>query len=169
MGNAYVCLKQYENAISFYKKSLEIQLKTDGNGKDKAGLLDNLGLAYYSIEQYQEAISFYKQSIEVKHKVGDKQGEAKSFENLANTYYRIGKAKEGLSASSKAYEILQELEVPLESRGYPNWLVLIIRFTQRGKWHSFLCFCIALFTFPLILAFFIALDLWQLLRFFTKR
>ncbi len=172
LGNAYVTLMQYENAILSYKKSLEIQQKIDGNGESKAGLLDNLGLAYYSMEQYQEAIFFYEQSIEIKHEIGDKQGESKSLTNLANAYYRFQKVKEGIAASSRAYEIFQELEVPLEARGYHKWSIPIIRFSQGGKWQIALCLLIGLliglFAIPLALIFCIALDLWRFLLSLTN-
>ena len=107
--------------------------------------------------------------IEIKHEINDKQGEAKSLTNLANAYYKSQKFKEGLAASSRAYEIFQELKIPLEARGYHKWSIPIIRFSQGGKWQVLLCFCIGLFAIPLVLIFCIVLDLWCFLRSLTKR
>jgi len=134
-----------------------------------------LGNTYNSLGQYQQGIAFHQQSLEIKKVIGDKKaigdknGEARSLTNLANAYHQVGRAKEGFAASFRATQILQELELPLEARPYPNWYKSIIRFSQRGKWQIALCFCIGLFAFPLFLAYLVALLLWRLIKGKVKR
>lgn len=54
--------------------------------------------------------------------------------------------------------------LPEAQLGYELAFILLIRFAQRGKWQIALCFCIGLFTFPLFLAYLVALLLWRLIK-----
>jgi tetratricopeptide (TPR) repeat protein len=130
----------------------------------EARSLSNLANAYTSIGHYQKAISLYQQSLRISQLIDDKHGEANSLTNLAATYFQIGRFKKAFFALNRANQILQELQLPLNLESYIEWLILFIRFAQRGKWQIALCFCIGLFAFPLFIAHLVALLLWRLIK-----
>ncbi|MFB2969658.1 tetratricopeptide repeat protein [Aerosakkonema sp. BLCC-F183] len=163
LGLAYHSLEQYQEAIRFYQQSLGIAREI-GDKRGECISLGGLGLVYDSLGQYQEAIRFYQQSLEIKRKIGDKRGEANSLQNLSTSYYQIGKFKEGYAAAYQANLILQELGLPLEAIPYPNWMKLIAKFAQRGKWQLALCFILGLFAFPFALVWIVSLMLWRVVR-----
>ena len=71
-GDTYLDLKEYENAITNYKKSLEI--------KPAPNAYNNLGLAYYKSEKYEEAKKYYRLAI------GLQPDYTLAIKNLANVY-----------------------------------------------------------------------------------
>jgi len=163
LGTAYNSLGQYQEAIRFHLQSLEIAMEIGDRGGEGSSL-GNLGNAYNSLGQYQEAIRFHQQSLEIAREIGDKRGEANSLQNFSASYNKIGRVKESYAAAYQANLILQELELPLEAMPYPNWMKLIAKFAQRGKWQLALCFILGLFAFPFALVLIVALMLWQLVR-----
>ncbi|MCL1464850.1 tetratricopeptide repeat protein [Argonema galeatum] len=160
LGNAYYYLGQYQEAIRFYQQWLEIA-KEIGDRRGESGSLNNLGNAYYYLGQYQEAIRFYQQWLEIAREIGDKRGKANSFLILSASSNKIGRVKEGYAAAYQAIQILKELKLPLEAMPYPNWMKLIAKFAQRGKWQLALCFILGLFAFPFGLVWIVGLMLWR--------
>ncbi|HEY9849640.1 MAG TPA: tetratricopeptide repeat protein [Leptolyngbyaceae cyanobacterium] len=163
LGNAYQSLGKYHEAIHFHQQSIEIAREIgyrSGEGKS----LNNLGNAYNCLGEYQKAIRFYQQWLEIAREIGDKRGEANSLQNLSISYNKIGKVKEGYAAAYQANQILQELGLPLEAMPYPNWMKLIAKFAQRGKWQLALCFILGLFAFPFALVWIVSLMLWRVVR-----
>ncbi|MGA9377739.1 MAG: tetratricopeptide repeat protein [Phormidium sp.] len=163
LGCAYYFLKQYQQAIPFYQQSLEIA-QSIGDRLGEATAFGNLGAAYQSLGQYQEAIGFHLQSLEIKREIGDKRCESISLKNLSISYNEIGKIQEYFAAAYQAILILQELGLPLEAMPYPNWVKLIAKFAQRGKWQLALCFILGLFAFPFALVWIVLLMLWRVVR-----
>ena len=163
LGNTYNLLGQYQKAIPFLQQSIEIAHEI-GYKENEASSFNNLGNTFSLLGQYQKAVTFYNQSLEIRQVIKDKRGEVISFMNLGKSYHHIGKFKEGFVALNRANKLLQELQIPLKPESYSDWLILIIRFAERGKWQIALCFCIGLFAFPLFLAYLVALLLWRLIK-----
>ena len=61
MANAYGELKQYKEAITAYKKAVDINPK-----KDSAYY--NMGIAYGELKKYKEAITAFKKALEINKK-----------------------------------------------------------------------------------------------------
>ena len=58
--------KDYEKAVSYYKKALEIQMKTMGdNHSDVAVAFGNISVAYMKMNEFTKAKNFAKKSIDV--------------------------------------------------------------------------------------------------------
>jgi len=59
LANAYYKLKEYKNALKYYKRAL-------GEGVDEANRLYNIGNTYFKLKEYQKAIIAYKKSLELR-------------------------------------------------------------------------------------------------------
>ena len=108
LGNAYHSLGRYEQAISFYQQSLEIQ-QDIGDRLGEAASLGNLGAAYHSLGRYEEAISYHQQSLEIKRQIANRLGEAASLGNLGAAYNSLGRYEEAISYHQQSLEIEREI------------------------------------------------------------
>jgi len=164
LGNAFYHLGKYSNAIIFYQKQLEITQRI-GDRKSEAAALSGLGNVYSSLGRFKKAIRLHYQSLEIVRTIGYKHGEAISLMNLANSYHQMLRFKKGFVHLLSANKIFKELQISLNpQKSYAEWLISVIRFTQRGKWQIVLCFCIGLFAFPLFLSYLVALLLLRLIK-----
>ena len=139
LGFVHRALGNYKRSICFYRKSLKIaQDSSDNQGKSIC--FGNLGNTYLDLGRYQKAISFYQRSLEIQQKIYDKRGEITSLVNLANILFQTGRLKKGLLMLDRASKIFQKSQLPIKPKHYAEWLILLIRFAQRGKWQITLCF-----------------------------
>ncbi len=66
LGDAYYFQEQYDKAIQFYERALEIKEKTLGKDHpDVATTLRSLGLVYKAQERYDKSIEYFKRVLEV--------------------------------------------------------------------------------------------------------
>jgi tetratricopeptide (TPR) repeat protein len=168
LGFVHRALGNYKRAICFYRKSLKIAQDSDDN-QGKSVCFGNLGNTYLDLGRYQKAISFYQQSLEIQQKISDKRGEITSLVNLANVLFQTGRLKKGLLMLDRASQIFLKIQLPVKPKHYAEWLILFIRFAQRGKWQIALSFFIGLFAFPLFLSYLVTLLLWRLIKGKVKR
>ncbi|MGI8505084.1 MAG: tetratricopeptide repeat protein, partial [Hassallia sp.] len=75
-----------------------------------------------------------------------------------------GRIKEGYAVGFQATQILQELELPIETWVIPKWQKSVVKFAQRGKLKLGLCFVLGLFAFPFALVFIVSLMLWRVVK-----
>ncbi|PSB09092.1 hypothetical protein C7B62_14390 [Pleurocapsa sp. CCALA 161] len=99
LGNAYEFLGAYQQAISYFQKSLEIAREI-GDRDGISTSLVNLGNAYNFLEEYQ-------QSLEIKKQIGDRRGEASTWFNLGNTRKNLQQNSEAKTASENARNLYQ--------------------------------------------------------------
>jgi tetratricopeptide (TPR) repeat protein len=60
---------EYQEAITFYEKSLEIREKTlPPNHPDLAASYNNIGAVYNSMGDYSKALSYYEKALEIRQK-----------------------------------------------------------------------------------------------------
>ncbi|KAL4459794.1 hypothetical protein ABPG74_003320 [Tetrahymena malaccensis] len=67
LAEAYRSTKQYEKALKYFFKSLEIKKKgemTEKNIQSLGKTCQNIGLTYQDTKQYEKAIEYYMQSVE---------------------------------------------------------------------------------------------------------
>jgi tetratricopeptide (TPR) repeat protein len=108
LGEAYRTKGNYDRAISYYKKSLEINIKKLGLKHPNVALsYNNLGLAYNSKGNYDRAIFYYKKSLVLKlDSLGPKHPNvALSYNNLGEAYRAKGDYKKAISYHEKALAI----------------------------------------------------------------
>ena len=71
MANLYLSLGEYQKAIKYYEKSLEINAAI-GDRSGIAGNYRNLGSAYSYLGEYQKAINHCQKALEISTAIGDK-------------------------------------------------------------------------------------------------
>ena len=114
IGEFYYEKKQFDKAISFYQKSLEIYLKTVGsNHHETANCYNNIGLAYDNKGEYDRTIDYYRKSLEIYLKtVGS------IHHDTANCYNNIGSAYDNKRDHDNAIDYYNKsLEIYLKTVG----------------------------------------------------
>lgn len=75
MGDAYLKLNQYQNALEAYEKVSATSLKIKDNDKHSKVIrvtsLVKIGDIYYTQKQYSKSLNVYQQAIEVSQKLGN--------------------------------------------------------------------------------------------------
>jgi tetratricopeptide (TPR) repeat protein len=96
LGNTYLCICNYSQAIYYYKQSLNLAWEIgDALGKSKA--LGNLGFAYDRLGEYKQAIDFYQQRLTIAREIDDHLGEGNTLGNLGIAYYRLGEYEQAIN------------------------------------------------------------------------
>ncbi|MDJ1169769.1 tetratricopeptide repeat protein [Roseofilum sp. BLCC_M154] len=108
LGVAYYSQGDYEQAISYYQKALEIRQEI-GDRSGIAKSFNNLGLAYCSQGDYGKAISNYQKAIEIFQQIGDCSVTSTTLMNLGNAYYAQGDYGQAMSCYQQALEIRREI------------------------------------------------------------
>lgn len=86
LGDTYLVNSQYERAISFYSKALEIR-KKEGNLKSVASLLNMIGLSYSKLSKYDQALDYLLESRKIYEKLNDNINLFYLMTNIAEMYY----------------------------------------------------------------------------------
>ena len=104
LGNAYLGLGEYQKAIEYYEKGLEISTAI-GNQLGIESNNGNLGSAYRSLGEYQKAIEYYQKGLEISTAIGDQSGIANNTGNLGNAYLGLGEYQKAIEYYEKGLEI----------------------------------------------------------------
>ncbi len=88
LGLAYNNLGQFQKAIQYHKKSLNIDREL-GNRSGESASLGSLGNAYYSLGEFHTAIDYHQQALEIAREIGERSGEGKALGNLGIAYYSL--------------------------------------------------------------------------------
>ena len=70
LGNAYKSLGQYEKAIQYHEKDLEISTAI-GDQSGIAASNGNFGYVYHSLGQYEKVIQYYEKNLVISTAIGD--------------------------------------------------------------------------------------------------
>jgi tetratricopeptide (TPR) repeat protein len=71
--------------------------------------LTSLGNVYYSLGEYQQAIEFHQQSLEITRQIGDRGGEASSYNNLGSVYDSLGEYQQAIEFHQQSLEITRQI------------------------------------------------------------
>ena len=175
LGSIYNSQNRWEDAISYYQQSLEINYVL-GDHLGISSTSYNLGIVYESQGRWDEAIDKYEQSLEVRRSLGDQHGEGLSLANLGYIYQARAQYLKAIGYwqaaqtklhpnSPEAKQIAQKLKQPYGSiqqrlaRCLPYAILLIFAAFNllRGHW---LIATLTLLTF----AAFLTYRLWKLRR-----
>ncbi|CAF1456000.1 unnamed protein product [Adineta steineri] len=116
----------YEKAIWYYEKALEICQKTlPSNHPSLATSYNNIGLVYKNMGEYSKALSYYEKALEIQHKTfpSNHPSLATSYNNIGSVYDNMGEYSKALSYYEKALEIWQKtlpLNHPSLATSYNN-------------------------------------------------
>jgi tetratricopeptide (TPR) repeat protein len=110
---------EYNEAIRFYEKSLEIYKKTlPPTHSNLAVSHNNIGNVYFNMGNYSKALSSYEQALEIQqHSLPSNHPDlAMSFNNIGEVYKKMGEHSKALSSYGKALQIWQQSLPP----NHPN-------------------------------------------------
>ncbi|XP_028410403.1 tetratricopeptide repeat protein 28-like [Dendronephthya gigantea] len=104
VGNAYVNLGHYDQAIDCFRNSLQIATAI-GNQYGIARANMYLGDVYKRLKDYEKAISYLIESLKISTTIGNTYLMAESNRQLGNIYYSLGKGEIAISHWKKALEL----------------------------------------------------------------
>jgi tetratricopeptide (TPR) repeat protein len=105
----------YENAIEYHEKALEIYQKTlPPNHPDLATSYNNIAMVYMNMGEYSKALSFFEKTHEIFEKTlpPNHPSLATSYNNIGGVYRNMGEYSKALSFYEKALEIKQKTLPP---------------------------------------------------------
>lgn len=91
LGNVEFERKNYDQAITYFKKALE--KFDDKESQNYAGYLFNIGFAYNKLGNYTAALDYIERSLVVRKKLNIAVDLKESYQGLAETYQKIGDYK----------------------------------------------------------------------------
>ncbi|CAF0946905.1 unnamed protein product [Adineta ricciae] len=104
---------EYEEAITLFRKSLELHLMSSSqNHQDVAGSYNNIGAAYSDMGDYPKALSSHEQALKIRQQSLPRNHPdvAGSYNNIGNAYSDMGDYPKALSSYEQALKIqLQSL------------------------------------------------------------
>lgn len=104
-------LGEYEEAIQYFNKSIEIEEKCiPCDDQSLAASYNNLGVVYSSMGDYSKALSSHEKALTVQKQSlpSTHLHLASSYANIGSVYYRMGDYHEALSSHEKALTIEQQ-------------------------------------------------------------
>ncbi len=108
IGGVYDSQGQYQEALSYYEKSREIQERL-GLEVDLATSYNNIGGIYRSQGQYQEALSYYEKSREIQERLRLEVDLARSYNNIGIVYYFLKNYEKAEKYVSRAIQIWEKI------------------------------------------------------------
>ena len=108
IGLGYYFLSNYDQALYFYQKTLEIHIRSED--KDNlANTYNNIGLTYAKLSKYDIAIDNFIKSLEIVRSLNNKQMISKTLNNIADVFYHLGKYDQALDLFLESLQIENEL------------------------------------------------------------
>jgi Tfp pilus assembly protein PilF len=111
LGWAKMDQAEYQEAITFYDKSIESYKKTlPPNHPDLAWPYNNIGLVYYNMSKYPKALSSHEKALEIRQQSlpPNHPDLAATYNNIGIVYERMGEYSKALSFHEKALAIQQQ-------------------------------------------------------------
>ena len=108
LGNYYLHLANYAEAINFYQQSLVIASDV-GDRQGEGDALGNLGLAYSHLGNYPQAIDFHQQALVIAREIGDREGEGNALGNLGGAYSHLGNYPQAIDFHQQHLAIAREI------------------------------------------------------------
>ena len=101
----------YEEALSYFKKSLKINRELNILRGVSANL-NEIGMAYDSLGQYDKAISHYEEALQIDRKLNIPRDIAIELNNAAVTYESLGQYGRALKYHQEVLKIRRQLNIP---------------------------------------------------------
>jgi len=133
LGTINFIQKQYEKALEYHRKSLEINQELNF----KLGMsvnYNNIGNVYFSLKQYKSATENYLKSLEIKKEIHDDFGIAANLNNLGLIFSDQNKFQKALDFHNDALDKYRELG---DKTGIANCITNIANdYLGDGNFHS---------------------------------
>ncbi|CAF1173538.1 unnamed protein product [Adineta ricciae] len=111
LGNIKYQKGQYEEAITLFRKFLELRLMSSSpNHPDVATSYNNIGAAYSAMGDYPKALSSYEQALKIQLQSlpPHHPDVASSYNNIGNAYSHMGDYPKALSSHEQALKIREQ-------------------------------------------------------------
>ncbi|EGD83401.1 mbre TPR repeat protein [Salpingoeca rosetta] len=127
----------HDRAIASYNAALSILLRTEGEeGKNVAGLYNNLGTAYDGKGDYDKAIQCYEKALAIRvEMLGEEHSStADTYNNLGNAYHSKGEYDRAIEFFEKALVIRMEVLGEKHLSTADSYLGLGNAYYNKGKY-----------------------------------
>ncbi|XP_068737364.1 tetratricopeptide repeat protein 28-like isoform X2 [Montipora capricornis] len=108
LGDAYVNLPDYQEAIQNYTEALHI-LREKGCRAEEGVVSCILGNVYLKLGNFKQAIEHFEKRLSIAKEVADRAGEGSAYRNLGNAYHRLGNLKQAIKYYEKHLSIAKEV------------------------------------------------------------
>ncbi|TPN87275.1 CHAT domain-containing protein [Aquimarina algicola] len=132
LGNLYFFQREYDIALEYYQKSLDIRKRKLGiDHKRTAASYLGIGLAYYRKQDYDKSLKFLSKSISVRSSLTNR---IKANEAQAKIYRRRGDSDKVISFLEKNFKVLQSLRTPKNYLLFKNLNLTGICYKDKGEY-----------------------------------
>ncbi len=107
LAGVYSDLKDFETALQYYRKSLELFKQADFK-HGEAVAISGMGNVYQSINQNEKALDYHFQSLELNQSGKIKIGISRSFSDIGTCYENFGDYDKALEYNLKSLEIREQ-------------------------------------------------------------
>lgn len=109
--NIYTDLTQYQKAIEYGKKGLELFSKEVNDPLSQSYCLSNLGIVYVSLKKLDSAEVYFSEALQISQRIGDRYSESAVSLNLGDINYKSGRLEEAKRNFDKANLIAKEMDL----------------------------------------------------------
>lgn len=109
--NIYTNLTQYQKAIEYGRKGLEIFNREVNDPLNQSYCLSNLGIVYSYLKKYDTAEVYFTRALKISQSIGDKYTESAVLLNLGDIHYNYGRLEASKKNYDKAYFIAKEMNL----------------------------------------------------------
>ncbi|REJ40695.1 MAG: tetratricopeptide repeat protein [Microcystis flos-aquae DF17] len=100
----------YQTLADYYLELVTVyQQQEEQTNWNYAASLTSLGNVYYFLGEYQKVIEFYQQSLAITREIGDRGGEANSYDNLGIVYGLLGEYQKAIEFHQQSLAIKREI------------------------------------------------------------
>ena len=133
LGIAYQSLGNFEKAIEYHEKSLDI-FNDIGDRAGESKCYWYLGIAYQSLGNFGKAIEYHDKSLEIFKDIGDRAGESNCYWNLGIAYQSLGNFGKAIEYHEKSLDIFKDIgDRAGESNCYTNLGIAYQSLGNYGK------------------------------------
>ena len=105
IGNIHYYLKDYHQAISYYRRSIQSQGYI--NVHTLANAYSNLGSCFLKVQEVDSSIHYHERALSLRRDMGNEGGVSSSLYNLGNSYYEMGQYHRAKELHWQAVEICE--------------------------------------------------------------
>ena len=107
----YTELTQYQKAIEYGKKGLEIFDNEVEDPLNQSYCLTNLGIVYSSLKRLDSAEIYFTEALQISRHISDQYAESAILLDLGDIHYKLGRLEEARKTFDKAYLIAKEMDL----------------------------------------------------------
>ncbi|KAA3595552.1 MAG: serine/threonine-protein kinase PknK, partial [Calditrichaeota bacterium] len=110
-GQIYMALANYEDALNYFLKSLEIYKEVDFL-VEIPYVSENIAKIFIEFEKYEKSIEYFTLQLETSEEIQNELGVSKSFENIGSVHFEMKNYSEANKNFDKALKISKKLKNP---------------------------------------------------------